>query len=90
VALEGEQCVVLDHARAVVGHLDELAPARFDLDADAVGARVEGVFEQFLDHRGRALHHLARGDLVGNVLGQDVDAGHVEALCGRLSPQPKS
>ena len=39
--------------------------AAFDMDIDAGGAGVHTVFQQLLDHRGRPLHHLAGGDLVG-------------------------
>ena len=76
VALEGQQGVVAHHAAAVVGDLDELLAAGFDLDPDAGGAGVERVLEQFLDHRSRALHHFAGGDLVGNGFGENVDAAH--------------
>jgi hypothetical protein len=53
-----------------------LPPARLDLDADAAGAGVQGVLQQFLDHRGRPVHHLAGGDLVGNLVGKYADAAH--------------
>jgi hypothetical protein len=33
-----------------------------------VAPGVQRVFEQFLHHRSRTLHHLAGGDLVGNAL----------------------
>jgi len=51
-------------------------PARFHADLDAGRARVERVLQHLLDHGGRALHHLAGGDLVGNGFGEDVDAAH--------------
>ena len=38
------------------------------------GAGVDGVLDQLLDRRGRALDHLARGDPVGGGLGQAPDA----------------
>ena len=76
VALEGQQGVVAVHALAVVGDADELAPARLDLDADAVGAGVQSVLQQLLHHRGRPVHHLAGGDLVGNLVGEYADAAH--------------
>ena len=49
VALEGEQGVVADHAVTVVDDANELAATGFDLDADAGGSGIEGVFEQLLD-----------------------------------------
>ena len=76
MALEGEESVVADHAVAVVGDADELAAAAFDLDADARGAGVEGVFEEFLDDGGGAFDDFAGGDLVRHEVGEDADAAH--------------
>ena len=76
VALEGEQGVVADHAVAVVGDADEFAAAGFDLDADAGGAGVEGVFEELFDDGGGALDDFAGGDLVRHEVGEDADAAH--------------
>ena len=45
----------------------QAAPAAFDVDAEFGGAGVERVLEQLLDDGGRALHHLAGGDLVGDL-----------------------
>src|SRR5947209_5549614 len=76
MALEGKHGIVAHHADAVVGDLDQLFAAGFDLYVDAARARVQRVLEQLLHHRRRTLHHLARGDLVGYVLGKYVDAAH--------------
>ena len=59
-----------------------LPPASI-MNLDARGAGVERVLQQFLHHRGRALDHFARGDLVGNVLGKDVNAAHGLVQFGR-------
>ena len=83
VAFEGEEGVVADHAVAVVGDADELAAAGFDVDADAGGAGVEGVFEELFDDGGGALDDLAGGDLVGDLIGEDVDATHGVDCTGR-------
>ena len=72
----------LDHAVAVVGDADELAAAGFDLDADAGGAGVEGVFEQLFDDGGGALDDFAGGDLVGYLVGEDADTAHRMRLYG--------
>ena len=47
--LKGQQGIVPQHAAAIVGDADEPAPAAIDFDANLRGARVERVFEQFLD-----------------------------------------
>ena len=69
VPFDGEQGVVAIHARSVIGHADQPAPPGHDLDGDLGGAGVDGILDQFLDHRGRAFHHFAGGDLVGDDLG---------------------
>ncbi len=83
MALEGKQGVIAHHAAAVVGDLNELLAATFDLDADARGSGVKGIFQEFLDHGGGALHDFASGDLVGNVFGEDVDFTHSTAFVGK-------
>ncbi len=62
------------HTAAVVHHADEPPPARLDLDIDAVGAGVDGILGELLDHRGRPLDHLTSRDLVREGLRQHVDA----------------
>src|SRR5690349_9305073 len=66
MSLEGEESVVVHHATTVVDDLDEFLPASFDVDANASGASVQRVFEQFLDHRGGSFDDLTCGDLVAN------------------------
>ena len=51
-------------ASAIVDDADELDAPLFDLDIDTSAARVERIFEQFLDHAGRPFDDLARRDLV--------------------------
>ena len=83
VALQAEQRVVLAHAAAVVGDGDEAAAARADLDVHLRRAGVERVFQQLLQHRRGPLDHLARRDLVGDLLGQQADAVHRNAQRSR-------
>ena len=61
---------------AVVGDADQLASAPLDLDADAGSSGIEGILQQLLDDRSRPVHHLAGGDLVGNLVGKYADAAH--------------
>ena len=49
------------------------------LDLDLGGARVQGVLQQLLHHRGGPLHHLAGGDLVDQLGFEWMDA-HVRSL----------
>ena len=88
VPLDAEQGVVARHAAAVVGHDHRLAPARHHLDVDLRGAGIQGVFDQLLQHRGGPLHHLAGGDLVDDLLGQELDGGalgHDRTIPGRCA-----
>ena len=41
-----------------------------------VAPRVDGVLDQLLDHRGRPLDDLSRRDLIDEIGGEEVDAGH--------------
>ena len=76
MALEGKQRVIANHAATIVGDLDAFLASGFDLDLDPGGAGIQGVFQEFLDHGGRALDHLAGGDRIGDGFGEDVDARH--------------
>ena len=76
MALKGQQGVVAVHAVAVVGDADQLAPARLHLDADAAGSGIQRVLQQLLDHRSGPVHHLAGGDLVGDLVRKNADAAH--------------
>jgi hypothetical protein len=71
-------------AAAVVDDADQLAAAVFNLDDDVGGPGIEGVFDQFLDHRSGALDHLAGGDAVDQERGKLADglSGHVEQYKG--------
>ena len=76
VAFKGKQGIVRHHAAPVVGDLNQLPAAAFHLDFDARGSGVQRILEQFLQNRGRTLHHLPGGDLVGHVLRKQVNASH--------------
>ena len=54
-------------ARAVVLHADAALAAVLQKHVHARGAGIQAVFHQFLDHTGRALHHLAGGDLIAQL-----------------------
>ena len=64
VPLKGQQRIVAIHSVAVVGDANEFAPAGFHLDADAMGAGIERVLQQFFHHRGWTIDHLAGSDLI--------------------------
>jgi hypothetical protein len=76
VSLEGKHSVVTNHATAVVGDLDDFFATGFDLDLDASGTSVEGVLEEFFDHRGGPLDNFPSSNFVGYGFGENVDAAH--------------
>ena len=76
VPLEAKQRVVTVHAGTVVGDADEAAATGLYVHGDVCGPGVEGVLDQFLHHAGRALHHLAGGDLVGDNFWKETDGTH--------------
>jgi hypothetical protein len=75
VAINGQRQIGARHALAVVGDADQPAAAAVGEHVDAMGAGVERVLDQFLDHARRPLDHLAGGDAVDHGLGQLAD-GH--------------
>jgi hypothetical protein len=77
------------YAATVVGHADQRLAGIDQLHVNACGTGVDGVFDQFLDHAGRAFHHLAGGDLVGEFDWQHGNPTHGctvsgPATCGAL------
>ena len=76
MALEGQQCVVLHHAGAVVGQADQLASPGFNVEAKISGAGVERIFQQLFYDARRTLHNLTGGNFVGDVVGKNANAAH--------------
>ena len=56
-------------ATAIVAHHNATHTAFFDAQCNPRGARINRVFQQFLDHRGGAFHHFACGDLADQRIG---------------------
>ncbi|MCY1178694.1 hypothetical protein D9M73_190590 [compost metagenome] len=74
---QGQRQVVGGDAATVVAHAQQLHPALLDVHVDAPGTGVQAVFQQLLDHRSRALDHLAGGNLVGQPRAEQLDASAV-------------
>jgi len=79
MALDRKVEVLARHPRTVVADADEVASAAGEVDVDAPGAGVDGVFHQLLDHARGALDHLAGGDAIDGVGAQAADC-HYMAL----------
>jgi hypothetical protein len=73
VALEGQRQLLGRDAAAVVLDHDGPDAAGHQPHGDLVGARIQRVVHQLAHHRGRALHHLAGGDLADQFVGQFSD-----------------
>src|SRR6185437_14827954 len=82
---KGKQGVVADHAAAVIGNLNKLLPAGFDLQLNARGTRIQRVLQQFLYHRRRTFNYLARSNLVGNSFGENMNTAHRLSFKFRIS-----
>ncbi len=67
VALDRQQRIVGLHPVAVVLDADLLLAAELDVNQQPPGAGVDGVLDQFLDHRCGPLDHFPGGNLVGQV-----------------------
>ncbi|PYO93763.1 MAG: hypothetical protein DMD62_07955 [Gemmatimonadetes bacterium] len=80
VSLEREARVLALETRPVVAHADQRLAAIFQLDADRLRTGVERVLDQLLDDGRRTLHDLARGNLIGDRIGKDLDT--TTAACG--------
>ena len=63
-------------AGAVVADLDQFDAAGLDAHRDLGGTGVDGVFEQFFDHRSRPLDDLTGGDQLCGVFVQNMDDCH--------------
>ena len=69
-------------AAAVVDNRDPFHATLFEPDGDLRGIRIEGVFQQLLDHCGRPFNYLARGDLGYQLIGQG--GNHARIRQGRI------
>ena len=76
VTLERQPRILRAHPFAIVFDAHEPLAAQLDVDLDAARARVDGVFDELFDDRGRPLDDLAGGDLVREVGGKEGDATH--------------
>ena len=73
VSRESERQLIPVDADSVVAHADAAHAALLEEQFDSPRARVEGVVEQFLDHRRGSLDDLAGRDLIDQELGQGRD-----------------
>src|SRR5262249_191091 len=88
VALDRECEVFLRHAAAVVADADQSPAAAVRHDLDAGGAGVERILDQLLDHAGRALDPVGRGDAVEDAFGQLTDGHSVCSPTNRRGRRP--
>src|SRR5271156_1285654 len=76
MALDRETQLLLCHAGAIVGDRDQRLAALLEDNVDARSAGIDGVLDQFLDRRRRALDDLARGDAVDQDRGEQTVRHH--------------
>ncbi|GAA0778827.1 hypothetical protein GCM10009077_21210 [Roseibium denhamense] len=85
---DGELQIVPCHARTIVGDPHECLAARRGDDIHLACSRINGVFDQLLDHAGRAFDHFSGGDLVDHALAELSDCH--ESPFGRFHTVPGS
>ena len=73
---------LLRDAAAIVGDADQFDATFFQTDLHCRSTGIEGVFEQFLEHGGRAFDDLASGDLADQEVGEQLDLGHRRIIPG--------
>ncbi len=77
VPLQCQQRVITRHPAAIVTNFDPLFSAVLQEHFHRARPGVNGVFDQLLDHRCGALDDLSGGNLVHQLGGENVDAGHL-------------
>ena len=76
VPFKRQRHLVGRHAAAIVGHLDQVQPARGKTHGDLRRPRVDRILDQFLERRCRALDHLACGDAIDEMFRKATNCGH--------------
>ena len=70
---QGQRQLVFFDAAAVIADANELRAAAFDINVNPRGARIKTVLNQLFHHRRGPLHHLAGGNLVGELRRQNLN-----------------
>ena len=78
VPRKSQRQVIGGDAAAVVAHPQQLDSSLFDIDVDTLGPGIQAVFQQFLDHRCRALDHFPSGNLVRQTRAEQLDTCGVQ------------
>lgn len=73
VSTEGQYRILGVHADAIVADAQRIPSSAAQAQVDLLSSRVEGILDQFLDHRCRSLHDLAGGDLADQVIRERAD-----------------
>ena len=77
MSLKAHSCVLWGHARSVVEDLDGSATGIQDVHLNGRGSGIDGILHELLHDRSRPLDDFTSRNLVGNVVGKDVDRlGH--------------
>ncbi len=71
VPVQGQDGILTTHPGSVIAHRNQDLAAVLQLDPHMASTRIECILDQLLHHRGGTLHHLARGDLVGDGIRED-------------------
>ena len=69
MSLESHAGICLRHPFAIIDHLNQRTSRIHDVHPNHRGTCVNRILHQFLDHGGGTLYHLARRNLVGDMIG---------------------
>ncbi len=86
--LEAQRQFITAHTRTVIHYAYCPLAALLQFDFHPVCTRVQTVFHQFLDHRGRPLNHFAGGNLVNQVVWEWFDVHLPDILYSKVTSVP--
>jgi hypothetical protein len=76
MAFQAKQRIIPAHSDAIVSNANKTSSTSLNLDSDTTRLRIESIFNQFLHDARRSFDHLARRDLIGDMIGKKEDAIH--------------
>jgi hypothetical protein len=76
MTFQAEKGIGTIHPPAIIGHANEAYASMLKFHRDPPGPGINGVFQEFLDHGGRALHHLTGRYLACQHVGKESYLAH--------------
>ena len=77
---QSQRQIVAINASAVIANSDQPRAAGLHVNLDPGGSSIQAVFDRLFDNRGRALNHLARGNLIRQTGLQNSNHAHPSGI----------